>query len=287
MPIETITTNMDVETENANFRWRVRGAVRALVCTPLERLGFANLFSTRGGGVSPFPENALNLAGFNEDAAENIAENRRRLWGLLDSEAWRLATAWQVHGANVVRVKRLCENGDGDCYTNDSIQCDALSTNTPGILVSAKTADCVPVLLADERTGACAAVHAGWRGTLAEILPRVLDHMSNEYGTRATDIHAAIGPAAGGCCYEVGADVVSSFTERFAETFFTGTRAGHARVDLHRANESQLSAAGVLPERIYLAPFCTMHHNDLFFSYRLEKQIHGRTGRLLAVIGKR
>lgn len=267
------------EIENSGFAWRERGAVRALVCTSLAKLGFTNAFSTRLGGVSPLPQDALNLAGFADDTAENIAENRRRFLSIFDEE-WNLATAWQVHESNVVRV------GGDKSYVNDDVRCDALTTDARGVLVSIKTADCVPVLLADERTGACAAVHAGWRGTLAEILPRTLEQMKNDYGTRPADIHAAIGPAALGCCYEVGAEVITAFQSRFAETFFTETRDGHWLIDLHRANESQLTSHGVAPERIHRAPLCTMHRNDLFFSYRREKILHGRTGRLLAVIGK-
>lgn len=279
MPMDTITKSESGEIENTGFAWREQGAVRALVCTPLAELGFTNAFSTRLGGVSPLPQDALNLAGFADDKVENIVENRRRFLSLFDGE-WDLATAWQVHEANVVRV-----SGVGS-YDNDSVRCDALTTNALGILVSIKTADCVPVLLADERTGACAAVHAGWRGTLAEILPRTLAHMNEQYGTNPTNIHAAIGPAALGCCYEVGAEVIAAFQSHFAETFFTETCAGHALIDLHRANESQLTDQGVAPEHIYRAPLCTMHRNGLFFSYRREKQSYGRTGRLLAVIGK-
>lgn len=282
MPMDTITES-DLEElekiENSGFAWRERGALRALVCTPLAELGFTNAFSTRTGGVSPLPQDALNLAGFADDTAENIAENRRRFLSLLKGD-WRLATAWQVHEANVVRV------GDDESYVNDDVRCDALTTDAAGVLVSVKTADCVPVLLADERTGACAAVHAGWRGTVAEILPRTLERMEKDYGTCPADIHAAIGPAALACCYEVGAEVIAAFQTRFAETFFTATRDAHALIDLHRANESQLTSHGVAPERIHCAPFCTMHHNELFFSYRRENQSFGRTGRLLAVIGR-
>ena len=277
--MDTITKSELDEIENSGFAWRERGAVRALVCTPLAKLGFTNAFSTRPGGVSPLPQDALNLAGFVDDTAENIAENRRRFLALFEGD-WNLATAWQVHEASVVRVKNNHE------YVNDGERCDALTTDAAGVLVSVKTADCVPVLLADARTGACAAVHAGWRGTLAEILPRTLEQMNEDYGTRAADVHAAIGPAALACCYEVGAEVVTAFQSRFNKTFFTETRAGHALIDLHRANEAQLTAQGVAPERIFRAPFCTMHHTDLFFSYRREKQLHGRTGRLLAVIGR-
>src|SRR2546421_12346066 len=107
MPMETITT--ETEMERAGFKWResVEG-VRALVCAPLEGDGFANAFSTRAGGVSPFPENSLNLAGFDQDSAENIRENRRRFFSLLEGR-WTLAACWQAHGSQV-RVQRDAED---------------------------------------------------------------------------------------------------------------------------------------------------------------------------------
>lgn len=263
--------------------------MRALVCTPLERDGFTNAFSTRAGGVSPMPEGALNLAGFDDDTAENIQENRRRFQRLLDG-AWTLAACWQVHGADV-RVVRDARDARGEPEARgETVRCDALTTNATGVLVGVKTADCVPVLLGDGRTGAVAAVHAGWRGTLAEIVPHALERMKREYGTRPADVRAAVGPAAGVCCYEVGAEVIEAFGQKFgddATSLFVPTRAAHARVDLHLANQRQLTEAGVAPERIHLPPLCTMCRTDLFFSYRREKQLQGRTGRLLAVIGKR
>lgn len=249
----------------------------------METEGFANGFSTRAGGCSPTPRGALNLAGFNEDDAANIHENRRRFLKLFRGR-WRLATCWQIHGADVRAVRAETA---GALDTNDE-RCDALTTDALRILVAVQTADCVPVLLGDARSGACAAVHAGWRGTAAEILPAALARMRAEYGTRAGDVLACIGPAANACCYEVGADVIEIFRARFpyADELLTPTRAGHARIDLQRANRLQLTGAGVLPARIHTAPLCTICRDDLFFSYRRDKKLHGRTGRLLAVIGR-
>jgi hypothetical protein len=271
------------ELGRAGFRWREGiGGVRALSCEPLEREGFANAFSTRGGGVSPFPEGSLNLAGFDQDAAENIRENRRRFVSALGGE-WKLAACWQVHGADVLVVR------SAEDPRSEGERCDALATNLKGLLLGVKTADCVPVVLGDARTGACAAAHAGWRGTLAGIVARTLARMRDEFGTEPRDVRAAVGPAALGCCYEVGLEVVEAFREKFkdAGALFTPTREGHALVDLHEANRRQLVAAGVPPERVHLLPLCTMCRTDLFFSYRNDRKTHGRTGRLLSVIGNR
>ncbi len=281
IPMETITA--ETEIESAGFRWlEGDGGARAIACEPLEREGFANAFSTRGGGVSPFPEASLNLAGFDQDSAENIQENRRRFISALGGE-WTLAACWQVHSADVLVVR---DPGDPR-FENE--RCDALATNLKGVLLGVKTADCVPVIIGDSRSGACAAVHAGWRGTLTEIVRRALARMREEFGTDPRDVRAALGPAALGCCYEVGADVVEPFRANFkeADSLFKETTAGHALVDLHEANRRQLVESGVTPERIHALPLCTMCRPDLFFSYRQDRKLYGRTGRLMSVIGMR
>lgn len=286
MPIEMITTDSESLTR-AGFHWREQegGGVRVISCTPFDAEGFANGFSTRAGGCSHIPPQggALNLAGFDEDDAANIHENRRRFLKLFRGD-WRLATCRQVHGADV----RVIGGDTPGALDTGNERCDALTTNAPRILLGVQTADCVPVLLGDARTGACAAVHAGWRGTAAEIVPAALARMRAEYGTRAKDVRAAIGPAALGCCYEVGAEVIDTFRARFAYAgeLLAPTREGHARIDLHEANRRQLTDAGVAPARIHAAPLCTICREDLFFSYRRDKKLHGRTGRLLAIIGR-
>jgi copper oxidase (laccase) domain-containing protein len=111
--------------------------------------------------------------------------------------------------------------------------------------------------------------------------------MITEYGTKPQDVRVAIGPAAGACCYEVGTDVIDAFKSSFpSQDLFTEMRADHACIDLLKANKAQLISAGVDPERISLAPLCTMCRNDLFFSYRREKNVQGKVGRLMSVIGR-
>jgi polyphenol oxidase len=279
--METITA--ETEMERAGFRW-LEGleGVRAIACEPLAREGFANAFSTRGGGVSAFPEASLNLAGFDQDSAENIHENRRRFIDALGGD-WKLAACWQVHGTDVLVVR------DPEDPRSENERCDALATNLKGVLLGVKTADCVPVIIGDPQSGACAAVHAGWRGTLDEIVRHALARMREEFGTEPKDVRSALGPAALGCCYEVGAEVIDSFRAKFtdADSLFKPTAAGHALVDLHEANHRQLVEAGVTPERIHALPLCTMCRPDLFFSYRQDRKLYGRTGRLLSVIGMR
>lgn len=287
----------------AGWRWRrVERSdykVEALACIALETAGFNNLFSTRAGGISSMPHEALNLAGFNEDEAANIYENRRRFLSLLDAsdssdasnetaatndnQAWRLATVFQTHSAN---VHRFTHDKHDDDVRADALTLDARKFRQT--LIAVKTADCVPVLIGDARTGAAAAVHAGWRGTLGQIVARTVDAMIHDYDARPSDFIVAIGAAALACCYEVGSEVIEGFTHQQgseAASLFKPTRDKHALIDLHEANRRELIKCGVKEANIYLAPFCTMHDNDLFFSYRKEKQLYGRVGRLMACIG--
>ena len=283
--METITS--DQELTQAGFYWRETKGVRALICGPLEQDGFVNGFSTRLGGVSDMPKDALSLAGFNDDKAENILENRRRFLKLFPGD-WALAGCWQVHGADVRIVEDAVEAKPAENERGDTIYCDAIVSDAEGVLAGIKTADCVPLLIGDPKTGAFAAVHAGWRGTLAGIGVVAVNRLVAEYKAQPEDLRVAIGAAAGPCCYEVGSDVIDAFTSKFPDgsQLFTPTREGHAFVDLLKSNRDQLVDAGVRLDRIHTAPLCTMCRTDLFFSYRREKSVQGKVGRLMAVVGR-
>jgi polyphenol oxidase len=167
-----------------------------------------------------------------------------------------LTTVKQVHSAEcILAAGRSGQLGPGD----------ALLENTPGRLVAVKTADCVPILLADEKHRAVAAVHAGWRGTVAGITGRAIESMGRHFGTEAADLHAALGPSIGACCYEVGPEVAQHFG-----------RTGRAHIDLREANRQQLRRAGVSAERMYMAGLCTMCLAGEFHSYRRDKEAAGR-----------
>jgi len=278
IPMEIIT---DESLAENGFYWREKSGVKVLINRVLEENGFANGFSTRIGGVSEFPENSLNLAGYDEDSEENIAENRRRFLSVFDKN-YALASCWQIHSADVRVVKDLADAADGNC------KMDALVSDADNVLLGVKTADCVPVLVADVKTKAFAAIHAGWRGTVQSIVINAIEKLKENYGTDPKDLICAIGPAATCKNYEIGQDVIDAFRANFpdSENLFTPTKQNHALIDLHTANNQQLKSIGVLPENIYVAPLCTMERNDLFFSYRKEKKLHGKTGRLMSVIGR-
>ena len=156
----------------------------------------------------------------------------------------RLATLKQIHSSSCVAAGgRAGILGEGD----------ALLENQSGSVVAIKTADCIPILLVDERRRAVGAVHAGWRGTVARIAGEAVAAMVRCFGTRAQDLHAAIGPGIGKCCYQVGAEVAA---------YFGGQGSGH--IDLSAANRRQLEEAGVTGRRIYASNLCTMCRAEEF-----------------------
>ncbi|MBO0862008.1 MAG: peptidoglycan editing factor PgeF [Chloracidobacterium sp.] len=266
-----------------HFTFRNIGGLRLLVCDPLERVGFKNAFSTRIGGVSPMPAGALSLGNFRQDERENVIENRRRFLDALDAADWTLVTAKQIHSADVRFVSGL------EDARSEPREGDALTANTPRVLLAIQTADCLPVLIADERSRAFSAAHAGWRGTLGGIVARTVERMQQEYGSRPEDLHAAIGPGISAAVFEVGPETLAQFKERFdyAENLISNERPnGKAHLDLNLANVRQLIDCGVRQDRIYESALCTCLRNDLFFSYRLERGSEKPVGRLMGVIGR-
>jgi len=176
----------------------------------------------------------------------------------------QLATLKQIHSASCVTAEgRAGLLGEGDALIEDQ----------PGSVVAVKTADCIPVLLVDERRRAVAAVHAGWRGTAARIAADAVAAMSRRFGTNPEDLLAAIGPGIGECCYEVGAEVAEHFGGQ-----------GRGHIDLAAANRRQLEESGVTPRRIYASNLCTMCRGEEFDSFRRD---HEKAGRMYSFAGIR
>ena len=187
-------------------------------------------------------------------------------------EDGNLATLCQIHSCRVlVADGRTGRIGEGD----------ALIARMPGTRVGVRTADCLPVLLADERLHAVAAIHAGWRGTVQGIAGRTVEALVRTFGSRPEDLHAAIGPGIGFCCFEVGPEVAAEFRALFPERDDLGRR---TRVDLAEANRRQLAAAGLPPSRIYCGAPCTVCAPEDFHSWRRDGE---RAGRMVAVVGIR
>lgn len=196
----------------------------------------------------------------------------------------RVMSVKQVHG-NVVRVLKRGEVTAGSSHERPDG--DAIVSNEPGLILSVMVADCVPILLADRKSGAAAAVHAGWRGTCAGVAPAAIDRLTREFGAKPGDVIAAIGPSIGPDDYEVGESLVESFRsaghtpENIARWFIR--RSSKLHLDLWSANRDQLVAAGVSPDRIFTCGLSTRAHPEMFDSFRAEGAQAGRMAALIRV----
>lgn len=222
-------------------------------------------FTVRAGGASRvYGPGELNLGLTREDDREVVEANRMQATAeALGRDGGQLRTVRQVHGTRVVRASA------------EFVEADGMLTDAPGVVLGIMTADCVPVLIADTRLRAVAALHAGWRGTAAGIVQAGVAAMREEFGSRAEDLIAAVGPAIGPCCYTVGEEVGACFA---ADLLAAG------RLDLWEANRRQLAAAGV--REVAVVGECTacmrVGGARKYFSYRAEG---GVTGRGMGLIG--
>jgi len=277
---------------SADFEWVRHDVGRSLVCGPLAEVA-PHLFTTR----------ELPLSG-----AQGVAEDGwRRLAAALGVTDDRLVRLHQVHGATVLHA--LAEvsppGAAGVCGEGD-----ALMTRDPEVALAVKVADCVPILLADRRTGAVAAVHAGWRGTAAAIVEAAVGRLGQAFGSRPEDLVAAIGPSIGPCCYEVGPDVFDTFLEAgmvpdwLSEWFLVAPAPAQSEglglgvaartqgrgapgkfwLNTWQANADQLAGAGVPREQVFVSGVCTACYSDLLHSYRVDG---ARAGRMVGAIRRR
>jgi YfiH family protein len=302
----------------AGWTFRSRQGLQILESSALGELDWlVHGFSTSPGGESPLDgKRVLNLGYTDWDDRKRVASNRKKFSVALQAGEMSLITLRQFHSdvihiASADFVLSTGNPSNGDSTNFAAPRADALITRAPGLLLGVQTADCVPILLADTRNRAVAAIHAGWHGTLARIAVKTLGRMRMEFGTRPSDVVAALGPAIGRCCYQVGSDVARSFAAQLpnaAEWFegpfdqlaygedplwlpwLTMMPPGHvpppprAQLDLRASNRWQLVNAGVPEKQIDVSDFCTACRTDLLFSYRREG---AKTGRMMSVIGVR
>jgi len=189
-------------------------------------------------------------------------------FGIRDSGAWtpfeQTARLRQVHAAGVVNISTPGDHGDGD----------AAITATPGVWLEIRTADCVPLLLADPGQRIVAAVHAGWRGTAAGISRITVEALINEWGSKSKDLQVAIGPCIAACCFEVGDEVAAQFPAHVDNS----TPRPH--VNLVNANRHQLVNAGIPAANIESLDLCTVCDPARFHSFRRDRG----PGRMIAAI---
>ena len=173
-----------------------------------------------------------------------------------------MATARQVHSNRVLLVRSEGKQGEGD----------ALISDVPGIGLAIRTADCLPILIADPRHRAVAAVHAGWRGVVCEIAAKAVEAMTQNFGSQAADLVVAIGPGIGPCCFEVGPEVAVQFG-----------LSGRTKVDLVETTCRQLGRNGVSAGQIFSSRLCTRCNTELLESYRRDREAAGRMTALIAI----
>ena len=245
-------------------------------------------FSTRIGGISTLPHTAsLNLGfGLGEDD-EIVKENLSRFSSAIGLTASSVVSTKQVHGATVLYCT---EENQGDGYDHPAHEADGSYTDRVGVTVAVKTADCVPILLCgcddEKRPKAVMALHAGWRGTVSEIVTVGIKQLS-DLGIAKKNVFAAIGPSIGLCCYEVDDAFRETFFSRLSKDVLDGTflpsetTEGKWYCDLKTINKRLLLASGIPEENVDASSLCTACRQDLFYSHRASG---GKRGSMLSMI---
>ena len=247
----------------------------------LQQAGVLHASITRRGGLSPAPWDSLNVGGTVGDDPQRVLENRRRSFQVVGRTLDSLYDVWQVHGTEVV-----CTDTPRP-HDQPHLRADAILTNTPGVTLFMRFADCVPIFLYDPRNRVVGLVHAGWLGTVEKVVSDAVRSMTSHYRTDPVNVLAGIGPSIGAHHYPVGPEVVERVRAAFGpdgETLLKqqdGSGVDSAvQFDLWSANRLLLQEAGV--ENVEVSEICTACHLDDWYSHRAEK---GRTGRFGALIG--
>jgi polyphenol oxidase len=187
----------------------------------------------------------------------------------------RLLLVRQVHGKAVAIARR------GRLGVWDRPEADVIVTDAPDVAIGVRVADCAPVLLFDRAQGVAGAAHAGWRGAAAHAVVAAVHVMQKTFGSRSSDLIAAIGPCLRACCGEVGPEVVDAFRSGGAdaislERWFRPGRGDRSLLDLAQANRDQLVGAGLSSDAIFDSGLCTKTHHTRLHSYRADREGAGR-----------
>lgn len=251
-------------------------------------------FTDRHGGVSREPYASLNMGLHVGDDGDAVRSNRARVAYAFDRGLQQLVFGEQVHG-NRIAVVAAEDAGRGVLHEADALSgTDGLVTDVSGLLLVALFADCVPILLYDAETPAVGVVHAGWRGTVADVAGEAVRTMVHSFGSRPAAMTATIGPSIGPCCYAVGPDVARRVASAVSLSCGDAVDAGRGKerlvfergeqwyADLAAANLLLLEAAGLKAANVAVDGTCTHCRVDRYYSHRGEA---GSTGRFAAVIG--
>jgi YfiH family protein len=233
---------------------------------------------TRRGGVSLAPWHSLNLGGAVGDDPANVAENRKRVFHTMGCDPASIHDVWLVHSTDIVYADSPRQ------LDGPPLKADIIFTDKPEVSLFMRFGDCVPILLHDLKKKVIGIAHAGWMGTLRGVVGAAVRGMESRYGSNPKDIIAGIGPSIGVDHYEVGADVISQFQEKYARDMdqIVQSKNGSTFLDLWAANAIQLKSAGV--EQVQVSGLCTACHLDDWYSHRAEKGKTGRFGALMALL---
>jgi len=234
--------------------------------------GISHAIFTRHGGHSRFPYEELNISLKSSDAPEKIHTNRSLMADCIDA-ARPIMFAYQVHGADVVSLK-CADNWTDSQKRSENIMGDAMITDTLGMPLAIQLADCQAILMYDPVNSVIANVHAGWRGSIKNIIGKTIQRMQSDFVCQPRDLHAVISPSLGPCCSEF-----KNYQTEIPEKFWL-YRDSRNRFNFWEVSRDQLTAAGVLFENIELSGICTKCNGHLFYSYRKNQE----TGRFAAVI---
>lgn len=244
-----------------------------------EGIGAPHGFTTRLGGVSQGYLNSLNIGLHRGDCPENVEKNYHILGKAIGFDPMKLVLTKQIHSDIVRRVGR----NDWGNYMEEGVspQCDALITKECGTALAIFTADCTPILLHDSVTGAVGAVHAGWRGTAADIAGKTVRAMCREFGCDPQNIRAAIGPNIGPCCFQTDGEVPEAMIAAFGEEAADHIRREGEKfyLDLKKINALALKRAGV--QQIEISCDCTVCQPDRFWSHRVHGPQRGSQGAII------
>ena len=241
---------------------------------PQWKTRFPNLIvaqTTRLGGASSPPYASFNLGLYTADTPSALTRNRNILLQDLQITSDQLVWSKQIHGTSI----HFAKTGGG------TDGCDAILVDKPGLVACVSVADCCPVLVYDSQQHVCAAIHAGWKGTVGKLVAKTLLEMKSLYQTRAEDCWVYIGTCISKESFEADADVADLF-ENNQKTWDPEKK--KYLIDLKQTNKEQVQLFGIPDEQIEVSSYCTVLDNHLFYSHRAEK---GTTGRQIAIIGMR
>lgn len=251
----------------------------ALELLTAEGISAPHGFTTRYGGVSQGYLSSLNLGTSRGDDPKNVVENYRIVGNALGFSPEDVVLSHQTH-TDIIRVVTEKDRGTG-LFSPAFSPCDGLITNSPGVALMVFTADCTPILLHDPVTGAVGAVHAGWRGTAQDIGGKSVRAMAEAFGCKPENIHAAVGPNIGPCCFETDRDVPDALLSTYGQEIlpFITQKGEKFFPDLKKINAFSLQRAGILMPEI--STDCTCCQHERFWSHRKVGTARGSQGAII------